>query len=141
MQYMPEEKTYNTSLLENLRAKVTQLGRWHLKRRKADSTRLWKLLFRDIEGILDEKYPFSERTSIKLMVYTRQNKYFLIVHKHNITRYHGYVAKGEENYEKIIADIISVLSHYNLTLSETAESKQNSRSLQKQYEVKFAENN
>lgn len=145
MRHMSAEETHNMALVETLRAKITQFGRWHLKGRKYDSTRIWKKLFRDIEDVLNEKYPFSEKAFIRLIVYPQHNQYSFMVHRHSITCYHGYVAKRENDYEKIITALNSVLIHYNLTLSETAESiKNNSHrhfSGQREYEVKFVQNN
>lgn len=135
------EEHFNLVLVEELRSKITHVGRWHLKGRRADSTRIWKMLFRYIEEILEDRYPFSRRTFIRLHVYPQNNQYSFMVQRHNRTCYRGYIAKREDDYNVIIKDLNSVLSHYNLCLLETAESQKRTAhhhmTPEKEYELKF----
>ncbi len=135
------EEHFNPILVEALRTKIARVGRWHLKGRRSDSTRIWKLLFKYIEEILEDKYPFSCRSYIKLHIYPHHNQYSFMVQRHNATCYRGYIAKREDNYNVIIKDLNSVLSHYNLCLLETAESQKRSThhhmTPEKEYELKF----
>ena len=116
------EPSYNPDLVNQLKEKVYHVGRWHMKGRRADSTRIWKMMFRFIEEVLETQYPFSDRAFIRLIVYPNQNQYSFMVQHHNSTHYKGYIAKREKDYMKIIKALNNVLSHYNLVLEETPES-------------------
>lgn len=144
MRYMSVEDLRTEQLSIKLKERISQIGRWHSKRRKADTTRIWKKLFADIESLLkDEKHPFTSRAYIILTVYSDRNWYALQVHKHNTTLYHGVTGKKEEDGDKVIRELNSLLAHYNLALIETPESQKRhsyrSRSSCKDYELKFAE--
>lgn len=128
--------------VQQLKERISTVGRWHLKHRKADSTRIWKLLYNDIECLLkDERYAFTESDYISIVVYPHYNKYSIHVHKHICSYYHGLVARRETDYNKVISEINSALIHYNLALIETPESKKVNTdriiNLQKEYDVKF----
>ena len=78
-----KEELQLSKLVEQLQEKITHVGRWHIKRRKADSTRIWKRLFKDIEELLKERHPFTKTSYISITVYIKENKYLTQVHKHN----------------------------------------------------------
>ena len=147
MRHMSVVEDLNTEqLVTQLKNRISQIGRWHSKRRKADTTRIWKRLFIDIENLLkDEKHPFTSKAYIILTVYTYRDWYSLQVHKHGSTLYHSVTGKREQDNNKVITELNAILIHYNLVLLETPESqKRNSnRSLSgsKEYELKFAKNN
>ena len=142
MRLMSSEEQRITALVEELRTKMTLLGRWHLKRRKSDATRIWKMLYRDLEELLKERHPFTN-AYITLIVYPKRNQYSINIHRYNRSCYHGYVARKDLDYERIIAELNSALSHYNLVLIETPESqertKQHRYNPNMEYNVKFVE--
>jgi len=136
------EVSYKPDLVNQLKEKVYQVGRWHMKGRRADSTRIWKMMFHFIEEVLDTKYPFSDRAFIRFTVYPNQNQYSFMVHHHTSTHYKGYVAKREKDYMKIIKALNDALSHYNLILEETSESLSSKpgahlNTKHREYEIKF----
>lgn len=146
MRHQSAEEQHITALLEDLRTKITIHGRWHLKRRKSDATRIWKMLFRDLENLVEEeRHPFTNSAYIAITVYPKRNQYSIHVHKHNRSCYHGYVARRDWDYKRVITEINSVLKHYNLTLIETADSLKRSNTFRinpnVEYEVKFVETN
>ena len=139
---MSTEPSYNPDLVNQLRAKVSSVGRWHMKGRKTDSTRIWKMMFHFIEEVLESKYPFSDRAFIRLIIHPNHNQYSFMVQHHRVTHYKGYVAKKEKDYVKILKALNNVLEHYNLVLEETPGSlKTNScvnlKDRQREYEIKF----
>lgn len=136
------EPSYNPDLVNQLKEKVYHVGRWHMKGRRADSTRIWKMMFRFIEEVLETRYPFSDRAFIRLIVYPNQNQYSFMVQHHRSTHYKGYIAKREKDYMKIIKALNNVLSHYNLILEETPESLKSNLNTHfnerhREYEIKF----
>ena len=146
MRHATAEDLHIMALVEKLRRRIAAVGRWHSKRRKADSTRIWKKLYRDLEELVrEERYPFTSTAFITLTVFPNADKYMLQVHRHNRSLFHGIVGKREKDYQKVIRELNSVLSHYDLILVETPESakKATTRSLnsQKEYDVKFVQNN
>lgn len=145
MKRVSAEELQVAKQVELLRQRISLVGRWHIKRRKADSTRIWKRLFKDLEELLEEQQPFTKSSYISITVYIRENKYLTQVHKHNRSSFHGYIAKRQRDYTVVITELNSVLKQYNLVLEETPESKK--RNLNhtingyKEYEVKFVQNN
>ena len=136
------ESSYNQELVNQLKEKVYHVGRWHMKGRRSDSTRIWKMMFRFIEEVLGTKYPFSDRAFIHLIIYPEYNRYSFMVQHHTATHYKGYIAKRENNYIKIVKALNDVLSHYNLILEETPESQKSNLNLHlsgrhREYEIKF----
>ena len=132
--------------VQKLKDRISQVGRWHSKRRKSDTTRVWKKLFVDLETLVnDEKHPFTNRIGLVLVVYPNKNQYSLQVHKHNSTLYHSVIAKRENDYNKLIAELNALLSHYDLVLIETPESQKGHlfhlSNRCREYELKFAKNN
>ena len=65
------------------------------------------------------------------------------MHKHNSSLFHGYIATKQKDYSVVIAELNSVLKHYDLVLAETPESKKrnltNSINGYKEYDVKFVQ--
>lgn len=146
MRQMSAEEIRTEQLVTKLKERISQIGRWHSKRRKADSTRIWKKLFVDLENLVkDEKYPFTSRAYIVLIVYPHQNWYTLQVHKHNSILYHSIAGKREPDYNKVIKELNALLIRYNLALLETPDSQKRktnrSTGFYKEYELKFAKNN
>ena len=146
MRHISAENLRTEQLANKLRERISKIGRWHSKRRKADSTRIWKKLFVDIENLLkDEKHPFTSRAYIILTVYPHQDRYSFQVHKHGSTLYHSVSGKREKDCNKVIQELNKLLAHYNLILNETAESQKRKsyRCLNnyKEYELKFAKDN
>lgn len=143
MRHMSAEDLHITQQVENLKIRISHVGRWHLKRRKADSTRIWKMLFKDMEDILKEQHPFTRTAFITIIVYPSENKYLMQVHKHNRSCFHGLIAKRQKDYKTVISELNSVLIHYNLALVETPESQKRNSSHtingHKEYEVKFVQ--
>lgn len=143
MKRVSAEELQVAKLVEELRQRISLVGRWHLKRRKADSTRIWKRLFKDLKELLKEQQPFTKSSYISITVYPRENKYLTQVHKRNCSSYHGYIAKRQKNYTVVIAELNSVLIQYNLVLAETPESKKRNFSHTingcKEYDVKFVQ--
>lgn len=143
MRHMSAKDFHTEQLANKLRERIFQIGRWHSKRRKADSTRIWKKLFIDIENLLkDEKHPFTSKAFIILTVNPCENRYSLQVHKHSSTLYHGITGKREKDSSKVIKELNKLLTHYDLILIETPESqKRNSHRYlnnYKEYALKFA---
>lgn len=142
MRQMSAKLSYNPDLVNQLKEKVYHVGRWHMKGRRADSTRIWKMMFGFIEEIIEEKYPFSDRAFIRLIVSPTQNQYSFMVQHHKATHYKGYIAKREKDYLKIIKALNNVLVFYDLILEETPESiKANTnthvKGIRREYEIKF----
>ncbi len=129
--------------VQKLKEKISRVGRWHLKRRKADSTRIWKMLFNDMESLLEEQHPFLKGTFISLIVYPRDHKYLIQVHKTHCSSFHGLVANRQKDCNVVISELNSVLIHYDLALVETPESqKRNSKHTingHREYELKFVQ--
>lgn len=143
MKRVSAEELQVAKLVEELKQRISLVGRWHLKRRKADSTRIWKRLFKDLKELLKEQQPFTKSSYISITVYPKENKYLTQVHKRNCSSYHGYIAKRQKNYAVVIAELNSVLIQYNLVLAETPESKKRNFSHTingcKEYDVKFVQ--
>lgn len=146
MRQMSAEEIRTEQLVNKLKERISQIGRWHSKRRKADTTRIWKKLFADLEILVkDEKNPFTNRAYIMLIVYPHQKRYTMHFHRHNSVLYHSVVGKREPDYNKVIKELNALLIRYNLVLLETPESQKRklNRSLNcyKEYELKFAKYN
>ena len=143
MRRVSAEELQTSKLVEQLRQRISLVGRWHIKRRKADSTRIWKRLFKDLEDLLKEQHPFTKTSYISIIVYMKENKYLTQVHKHNCSSFHGYIATRQKDYTIVIAELNSVLKQYNLELAETPESKKRDLSHTingyKEYDVKFVQ--
>ena len=143
MKRVSAEDLQVAKLVEQLRQKISLVGRWHLKRRKADSTRIWKRLFKDLVELLEEQTPFTKSSYITITVYPRDNKYLTKVQKHTYSSFHGYIAKRQKDYTVVIAELNSVLIQYNLVLAETPESKKrnNHHTINgyHEYDVKFVQ--
>lgn len=146
MRQKSSEKIRTEKQVDRLRERISQVGRWHSKRRKSDTTRVWKKLFTDLESLLKtEKHPFTGSIGIVLVVYPSKKQYSLQVHKLNSISYHSVIGKEDKDYNKVIAELNALLSHYNLVLSETPESKKGDMfhlsNRCREYELKFAKNN
>ena len=143
MKRVSAEELQASKLVDQLRKRISLVGRWHLKRRKADSTRIWKRLFKDLEELLEEQTPFTRSSYITIVVYPRDNKYLTKVQKHTHSSFHGYIAKRQKDYTVVIAELNSVLIQYNLVLAETPESKKRNHhhtiNGYHEYEVKFVQ--
>ena len=143
MRHKSAEEIRMEHQVQRLKDRITQKGRWHSKRRKSDTTRVWKKLFADLEILVnDEKHRFTNKIGLILVVYPNKNQYSLQVHRHNSILYHSVIAKRENDYNKIIAELNALLSHYDLVLSETPESLKGNRlhhiNRCREYELKFA---
>ena len=120
--------------IEHVRDKIKTLGRWHLKRTKSEATKIWKILFADIQDLLNEKRPFSNTTNIKLIVRPKKQHYTFVVNKPRKTVMHSYIAKKDYDYESIITEISLALAKYSLQLVPTSDKKPNPRILNPQIE-------
>ena len=122
------DKLRNEQQTRELKERISQLGRWHSRSKKSDVSRIWKMLFEDMDNLLkDEKHALTESLNIRLVVYPQQKRYLLQVHRYKSTLYHSVFGKDEIDYNQVISELNTLLKHYNLILVETSVSKKNNQ--------------
>lgn len=145
MWYIVEDNEALKLNFEMLKSRINSVGRWHSKRRRADATRIWKILYQLITTIVNDSPEYTHSPILEIEYMPVRKVYSMeYMHRGHIC-YRGYVAKEKNHdHDKTVSKLNEVLKHYNLILIEQEESKQHAetnKSINRNrlYRVIFAE--
>lgn len=119
--------------LEIVQAKLNERPMWHLKRRKADSTRIWKHLYKELVAGFEMKL-FRRFPLFEIEVNTHSERFTIKTFKSVSTSYKSICIK-EADIQKTLHEVNSALIHYQLRIVEKGKPD----SVRRQYTVEFVE--
>lgn len=144
MRYNVKDNMQLTVNFEDLKEKIYSISRWHSKRRRADSTRIWKIMYNLLVDIANDSPEYVHSPLFEIEFFPDKAMYSFQYHHRGHICYRGYIAKEKaHNHNETISKLNKLFSHYNLTIVEETEKQAEAKKALKRnrlYRVIFAEN-
>ena len=143
MRQLSAEEQQLANRAEEIRKVMATHGRWHIRRRKSDSNRFWKLIYKNLELAMAQPHPFHKSQPLMAIeVAINSGRYTLKTHMSTHTAFKQFQGKSLD-IENTIAEINAALAHYKLSFVETEESAKRhitrNLSIHRTYTMKFIE--